>query len=127
MRCSKVSAPLSCLAVLALPWSHAAAQQQAPQPPEEVLFEQVVELPSDRVNAKVRRITLPADFKTSEHTHAGPGPRYVLRGNVEIVEGGETNTYGPGEVFWESGIPMTAETLGGEEVELVIFELLPPQ
>jgi quercetin dioxygenase-like cupin family protein len=127
MRRSKMAIPLSFLAVLALPWPQAAAQQQAPEPSEEVLFGQVVELPSDRVNAKVRRVTLPADFKTPEHTHAGPGPRYVLRGNVEIVEGGETNTYGPGEVFWESGIPMTAETLGGEEAELVIFELLPPQ
>ena len=74
-----MAVPVSFLALLALPSPQAAAQQQAPQPPEEVLFEQVFELPSDRVNAKVRRVTLPADFKTPEHTHAGPGPRYALR------------------------------------------------
>jgi quercetin dioxygenase-like cupin family protein len=121
-----MAVPLPVLFLLAWPSSQPAAQQQA-QPSAEVLFERVVELPSNRVNAKVRRLTLPADFKTPEHTHAGPGPRYVLRGNVEIVEGGETNTYGPGEVFWEAGIPMTAETLGGEEAELVVIELLPPE
>ena len=125
MRHPSMAVPLPVLLLLAWPSPQAAAQQ--PQPSEEVLFERVVELPANRVNAKVRRVTLPADFKTPEHTHAGPGPRYVLRGNVEIVEGGETNSYGPGEVFWESGIPMTAETLGGEEAELVIIELLPPQ
>jgi quercetin dioxygenase-like cupin family protein len=126
MRYPSISVPLSLLAVLVWPSPQAAAQQQQ-QPSEEVLFEQVVELPSNKVTAKIRRVTLPADLKTPEHTHAGPGPRYVLSGNVEIIEGGETNTYGPGEVFWESGIPMTAETLGGEEAELIIFELLPPK
>jgi len=125
MRCFPTAIPISLLALVVWPWSPAAAQQAKPS--EKVLFEQVVELPSDKINAKVRRVTLPADFKTPEHTHAGPGPRYVLRGTVEIVERGETNTYGPGEVFWESGSPMRAETLGGEEAEVVIFELLPPQ
>jgi len=49
--------------------------------PQKVLFEQVVELPSKNVNVKIRRVTFPSGFKTPEHTHEGPGPRYVLRGS----------------------------------------------
>jgi quercetin dioxygenase-like cupin family protein len=93
--------------------------------PQKVLFEQVVELPSKNVNVKIRRVAFPVGFKTPEHTHEGPGPRYVLRGKLQVIEGGVTGTYGAGEVFWESGIPMTAENVGGEEAEFLIIELLP--
>jgi quercetin dioxygenase-like cupin family protein len=93
--------------------------------PQKVLFEQVVELPSKHVNVKIRRVTFPIGFKTPEHTHEGPGPRYVLRGKLQVTEGGVTGTYGAGEVFWESGIPMTAENVGGGEAEFLIIELLP--
>lgn len=93
--------------------------------PQKVLFEQVVELPSKNVNVKIRRVTFPIGFKTPEHTHEGPGPRYVLRGKLQVIEGGVTGTYGAGEVFWESGMPMTAENVGGEEAEFLIIELLP--
>jgi quercetin dioxygenase-like cupin family protein len=123
MRYPLIAVPFSLLSLLVWPSGQAAAQQQ---PPQQVLLDQMVELPSNKVHVKVRRVTLPANFKTPQHTHAGPGPRYVLSGKVKIVEGGKTNTYGPGDVFWESGIPMTAETLGGEKADIVIFELLPP-
>jgi quercetin dioxygenase-like cupin family protein len=93
--------------------------------PQQVLFEQVVELPSKNVNVKIRRVTFPVGFKTPEHTHEGPGPRYILRGKLKVIEGGVTGTYGAGEVFWESGMPMTAENVGGEEAEFIIIELLP--
>jgi len=93
--------------------------------PQKVLFEQVVELPSKNVNVKIRRVTFPIGFKTPEHTHEGPGPRYILRGKLQVIEGGVTGTYGAGEIFWESGIPMTAENVGGEEAEFLIIELLP--
>ena len=93
--------------------------------PQKVLFEQVVELPSKNVNVKIRRVMFPVGFKTPEHTHEGPGPRYILRGKLKVIEGGVTGAYGAGEVFWESGIPMTAEHVGGEEAEFIIIELLP--
>jgi quercetin dioxygenase-like cupin family protein len=93
--------------------------------PQQVLLEQVVELPSKNVNVKIRRVTFPVGFKTPEHTHEGPGPRYILRGKLKVIEGGVTGTYGAGEVFWESGMPMTAENVGGEEAEFIIIELLP--
>jgi quercetin dioxygenase-like cupin family protein len=92
---------------------------------QKVLFEKAVELPSQNVNVKIRHVTFPVGFKTPQHTHEGPGPRYILKGKVEVIEGGVTGTYGAGDVFWESGIPMTAENVGSEEAELIIIELLP--
>jgi quercetin dioxygenase-like cupin family protein len=93
--------------------------------PQNVLFEKVVELPSKTVNVKIRRVTLPVGFKTPEHTHKGPGPRYLLKGKVEVIEGGVTGIYQAGEIFWETGAPMTTENVGGEEAEAIIIELLP--
>jgi quercetin dioxygenase-like cupin family protein len=92
---------------------------------QEVLFEKDVELPNKNVHVKIRRVKFPVNFKTPEHTHEGPGPRYILKGKLEVIEGGVKGTFGPGEVFWESGIPMTAENAGDEEAELIIIELLP--
>ena len=101
------------------------AAEDMPKSSSEVLFEQPVTLPSREINAKVRRVTFPVGYKSPLHTHKGPGPRYILKGSVEVVEGGTTATYHAGEVFWESGIEMTAENVGDTEAEIVIFELLP--
>ena len=95
-----------------------------PKPSSKVLFEKVVEVPS-KIKVLVRHVTFPAGYKSPEHTHKGPGPRYVLQGKAEVIEGGETGTFAAGEVFWESGIPMTAENVGDGELKLVIIELLP--
>ena len=92
----------------------------------DVLFEIETELVSNQVHVKVRHVTFPVGVKTAEHTHLGPGPRYVLNGKAEIIEGGETGTFNTGEVFWESGSLMTAENIGDDEMEVIIFELLPP-
>jgi quercetin dioxygenase-like cupin family protein len=102
-----------------------AVEAQSQQLTQKVLLEQVVELVSKQVNVKIRHIKFPVGFKTPEHTNKGPGPRYVLKGQVEVIEGGKTGTYKAGEVFWESGIPMTAENVGSEEAELIVIELLP--
>jgi quercetin dioxygenase-like cupin family protein len=112
------------LTVLGLGLLPLTAQAQGNVPPK-TLLEQVVELPSKNVNVKIRRVMFPVGFKTPEHTHEGPGPRYILRGKLKVIEGGVTGTYGTGEVFWESGIPMTAENVGGEEAEVILIELLP--
>jgi len=91
---------------------------------QEVLFENNVELPSKNVHVKIRRATFPVGYKTAEHTHKGPGPRYLLKGELEVVEAGTTRTFRAGEVFWESGVLMTAENVGSGEAEIVIIELL---
>jgi quercetin dioxygenase-like cupin family protein len=90
-----------------------------------VLLENKVELPSNNINTKIIRVTFPPAFKTPWHTHEGPGPRYVVKGKLKVVEGGKTNIYAVGDVFWESGHLMSVENMGEDSAELIIFELAP--
>ncbi|WP_432745329.1 cupin domain-containing protein [Methylobacter sp. G7] len=99
--------------------------QEKPTLNRAVLLENTVELPGNNVNAKVIRVTFPPAFKTPRHTHEGPGPRYVVKGKLKVVEGGKTNTYSVGDVFWESGHLMSVENMGEDSAELIIFELTP--
>jgi quercetin dioxygenase-like cupin family protein len=99
--------------------------QEKPTLNRAVLLENRVELPSNNINAKVIRVTLPPAFKTPWHSHEGPGPRYVVKGKLKVVEGGKTGTYSAGDVFWESGNLMSVENLGEDPAELIIFELAP--
>lgn len=108
---------------LSLLGSSMARAEEIPMPPRHILLEKAVELPSSRINAKVIRVSFAKGFKTPLHTHEGPGPRYIVKGKVRIEEGGQINTYGPGEVFWESGQWMSVENVGDEEAVMIIFEL----
>jgi len=90
-----------------------------------ILLENKLELPSNNINAKIIRVTFPIAFKTPRHTHEGPGPRYVVKGKLKVNEGGNTNTYSIGDVFWESGDLMSVENIGEDSAELIIFELAP--
>jgi quercetin dioxygenase-like cupin family protein len=99
--------------------------QEKPTLNRSVLLENKVELPSNSVNAKVIRVSFPPAFKTPLHTHEGPGPRYVVKGQLKVVEEGKTNTYAAGDVFWESGHLMSVENMGDDSAELIIFELAP--
>ena len=99
--------------------------QENPTLNRTTLLENKLELPSNNINAKVIRVTIPPAFKTPMHTHEGPGPRYVVKGKLKVVEGGKTNSYSPGDVFWESGHLMSVENIGEDSAELIIFELAP--
>ena len=99
--------------------------QEKPTLNRTLLLENRVELPSNNINAKIIRVTFPPAFKTPWHSHEGPGPRYVVKGKLKVVEGGKTNTYSVGDVFWESGHLMSVENLGEDSAELIIFELAP--
>jgi quercetin dioxygenase-like cupin family protein len=90
-----------------------------------VLLENKVELPSNTVNTKLIRVAFPPAFKTPWHTHQGPGPRYIVKGKLKVVENGKTNIYSAGQVFWESGALMSVENIGEGSAELIIFELAP--
>jgi len=90
-----------------------------------VLLEKKLELSSPNINTKMIRVAFPPAFKTPWHTHEGPGPRYVVKGTLKVVEGGKTNTYSAGEVFWETGELMSVENVGDDSAELIIFELAP--
>lgn len=99
--------------------------QENPKLNRTILLENKVELPGNNINAKVIRVAFPPAFKTSWHTHEGPGPRYVVKGKLKVVEGDKTNTYSVGDVFWESGHLMSVENIGEDSAELIIFELAP--
>ncbi len=99
--------------------------QEKPSLNRTVLLENKVDLPSKNINVKIIRVTLPPAFKTPSHTHEGPGPRYVVKGKLKVIEDGKINTYYAGEVFWESGNVMTVENIGENAAELIIFELAP--
>lgn len=88
-----------------------------------VLLEKKLELPSPNINTKMIRVAFPPAFKTPWHTHEGPGPRYVVKGTLKVVEHGKAGTYTAGEVFWESGELMSVENVGDDAAELIIFEL----
>jgi quercetin dioxygenase-like cupin family protein len=88
-----------------------------------VLLEKKLELPSPNIDAKVIRVAFPFGFKTPWHTHEGPGPRYVVKGKLKVVEHGKASTYSAGEVFWETGELMSVENVGDDAAELIIFEL----
>jgi quercetin dioxygenase-like cupin family protein len=99
--------------------------EPAPMPPKQTLLEQPIDLNTSKIQASVFRLTLPKGFKTPQHVHDGPGPRYVVKGRVKIEEAGQTAEYGPGQVFWETGGVMTAENISEGEAELIIFEVSP--
>lgn len=96
-----------------------------PMPPKQALLEKSIDLKSGKIDASVYRIVFPRGFKTPEHVHQGPGPRYVVKGRVRIVDSTQTQEYGPGQVFWETGETMTAENISDGEAELIIFEIAP--
>ena len=56
-----------------------------------------------------------------------------IEANASLGEGqanfpedaGQTQVYGQGDVFWETGQEMTVENIGGGDAEIVIFELAP--
>ena len=112
------------VSILACGGSESVASK-APEKISTLVFEKVVDLPSKKVNVAIRHVKLPVGFKTPAHTHKGPGPRYILKGAQEVVEGGVTLTASAGEVFWESGAVMTAESIGDIPMELIAFQLLP--
>jgi quercetin dioxygenase-like cupin family protein len=120
--------PLFCASLLtATTLSHAAFAEKVNMPPRQTLLEKAVELPSNKVKTRVIKITLPKGYKTPQHTHEGPGPRYVLKGKVRVEQEEQVHDYGPGEVFWETGQWMTAESVGDGDAEMLIIELATPK
>lgn len=104
-----------------------AAQAEEPQamPSRQTLLDKEASLPTNPILTKVIRVEFPPGYKTPSHTHEGQGPRYVVKGHLKITDAVKTQTYGPGEVFWETGEAMTVENVGGSDAEFIIFELAP--
>lgn len=102
-----------------------ASAEEKPTLGRTVLLENQVASPGKHINTQVIRITFPPAFKTPEHTHEGPGPRYIVKGKLKVIEKGRTHIYAAGDVFWESGELMSVENVGKGPAELIIFELTP--
>lgn len=101
------------------------ADESATKFSRELLLKKHVSLPAKEIDTNVIRVQFPKGYKTPLHTHEGPGPRYVLRGRLKIEDGGQSNVFGPGEVFWETGDEMTVENVGKGEAEILLFEMTP--
>ncbi len=123
---STQSAGLSLIPLAALLFTlQTASAEEHPGLSRTTLLENAVELPDNNINTKMIRVIFPPAFKTPDHTHEGPGPRYVVKGTLKVIEGDKTEIYTAGDVFWESGKLMSVENMGQESAELIIFELAP--
>jgi quercetin dioxygenase-like cupin family protein len=115
------------LLLLATAWPGSQALAAEPSVSRQELLEKGFEPGTPRIDVRVARVVLPVGYKTPLHTHEGPGPRYVVRGRVQVEEGGQFNTYEPGQVFWESGQWMSIENVGENEAEIILVELAKPK
>lgn len=91
----------------------------------QILLKREIQTPPGSVETRVIRVTFPPGFKTPLHTHDGQGPRYILKGKLRVEDNGQTQVYGAGDVFWETGSAMTIENVSGSDSEMVIFEIAP--
>lgn len=105
--------------------SGSALAEETPPVARQLLMKKAVPAPSGTLETRLIRVQFPPGYKTPLHTHEGPGPRYVLKGHLRVEDSGGGQVYGPGDVFWETGSPMTVENTGGSDAEMVIFELAP--
>lgn len=116
------------VSALGLAWSFcqpANADEASAKFSRELLLKKQVSLAAKDVDTTVLRVRFPKGYKTPLHTHEGPGPRYVVRGKLNVEDNGQSNVYGQGDVFWETGAEMTVENIGKGEAEIIIFEMAP--
>lgn len=74
------------------------------------------------------RIDFPPGGVAYTHTHPGPGIRRLLHGELEVTVGGETNVYGPGDTWFESGPdPVLAVATDAEPTAFVRVLVLPSE
>jgi hypothetical protein len=72
------------------------------------------------------RVSFPKAGIAYTHVHQGPGIRYCLEGGIRIETDGHTNSYGPGEAWFESGSsPVLAPTSPDAETSFVRCFILP--
>lgn len=89
----------------------------------QTLMKRDVQTLAPGAEVRVIRVEFPPGFKTPLHTHDAEGPRYVVKGHLRVEDNGKTQTYGPGDSFWETGSPMTIENISGSDAEMIIFEV----
>lgn len=71
-------------------------------------------------------VTIEPGGSMSEHTHAGPGLRYVISGTLSSQEDGKTKIYTAGQVFAETPqVHHSYKNVGSKPVQLLVFEIVP--
>jgi quercetin dioxygenase-like cupin family protein len=82
--------------------------------------------PSEGWLMRCDRVDFPLGGVAYRHTHAGPGIRCLLEGELRVETEGTSRTYRPFEAWFESGPePVLAEASETEETSFVRVLLLP--
>ena len=96
--------------------------------PEGALLSAGVDLADGPWIMRLDRIDFVPGGIAYRHTHPGPGIRYLLFGALTIESAGETQTYRPGEPWFESGPePVLATASDSEETAFARVLLLPSE
>jgi quercetin dioxygenase-like cupin family protein len=94
---------------------------------EEVLFGHLHEL-NDKFKLRATEVTFAPNAYLGVHHHIGPGIRYVLSGEVNFTEGGQTTVYKAGDYFFETGnLAHTAENKRDMPLRILFVEILPKE
>ncbi len=122
---NKSSHPIVAMFALASLFANSAHSDELPQETmsRQTLMKRNLQTLASGAEVRVIRVGFPPGFKTPLHTHDAEGPRYVVKGRLRVEDHGETQAYGPGDSFWETGSPMTIENIGGSDAEMIIFEI----
>jgi quercetin dioxygenase-like cupin family protein len=93
------------------------------------LFSREVELdPAVSWIARCDRIDFPPGGIAYQHTHPGPGIRYLLHGELQIRTLGNVAVYGPGGTWFEqAGDPILAVASPEDDTAFVRVLLLPAE
>ena len=95
--------------------------------PSEALLDREVDLdPDTEWLMRCDRVEFQPGGVAHRHVHPGPGIRFLLYGAITIESGGQVDTYGPGEAWFERGPdPVLATTSTSEPSAFARVLLLP--
>ena len=82
------------------------------------------------INGKYKLRVSEATFQpgghVGDHQHSGPGMRYVVAGELTLVEAGKSTIYKAGDSFYESGsVTNKAQNNGKVPTVVIITEIIP--
>lgn len=92
---------------------------------KQVISGRLAEL-NGKYKLRITELTFEPGGYAGEHQHVGPGIRYVVSGELTLVQQGKTTTYKTGEYFYESGeVTHAAYNRTKSPVTIIQYEILP--